>query len=357
MNGNNGIEAVTGRRLRRMTSAGASLLALCLAPAGFGWWAKPASAANLPSVTIGKAIDTIPFTVVDVALAQGYFEQNGVDVKIELVEGSSAANAAMVGGSLQFTCEAAAPLMLARSHNVPIMAVDALDTGVTLQLLVSNKWLAEHPIPADATFEQKMADLNGAIFAEVGTTEQTFYQLLRGWAGLPKLEGYRLVQIELQAAIAIGIERGIVDITLELPPISMQLMQQGHAKVFVDRSDVKQFDNVAYDILTTTASYAEQHPEITRAVATAVAQALNFMRNHPEETLALEQKHFPTLSKDVLQESLKFIPFAKDGIQSQEGWNKAVALAQQTGVLQGVTGAPEGVYWANKYIDRSKLGQ
>ena len=173
------------------------LLALSLALAGFGSWAKPVSAQTLPTVTIGKAVDTIPFTVVDVAIAEGYFKQNGVDVKEELVQGSSAANAAMVGGSLQFACEAAVPLMLARSHGVPIMAVDALDDGVTLQLLVSNKWLSEHPIAADATFEQKMADLNGSIFAEVGTTEQAFYGLLRGWAGLPKLDGYRLVQIEL----------------------------------------------------------------------------------------------------------------------------------------------------------------
>ena len=196
MNGRDEIQKISGRRLRRMASAGVPLLALSLALAGFGSWAKSGSAASLPSVTIGKAIDTIPFTVVDVALAEGYFEQNGVDVKEELVQGSSAANAAMVGGSLQFSCEAAAPLMLARSHGVPIMAVDALDGGVTLQLIVSSKWLAEHPLAADATFEQKMADLNGSIFAEVGTTEQTFYGLLRGWAGLPKLQGYRLVQIE-----------------------------------------------------------------------------------------------------------------------------------------------------------------
>ncbi|MGD0024946.1 MAG: ABC transporter substrate-binding protein [Xanthobacteraceae bacterium] len=357
MNSKDEIQAASGRRLRPMASAGVPVLALSLALAGFGSWAKPVSAQTLPSVTIGKAIDTIPFTVVDVALAEGYFEQNGVGVKIELVQGSSAANAAMVGGSLQFSCEAAAPLMLARSHGVPIMAVDALDDGVTLQLIVSSKWLAEHPLAADATFEQKMADLNGSIFAEVGTTEQAFYGLLRGWAGLAKLEGYRLVQIESQAAIAVAIQRGIVDVTLESPPISMELMEQGHAKVFVDRKDVPQFNNVAYDILTTTSSYAEQHPQITRGVATAIAQALNFMRNHPNETLAIEQKHFPNLSKTVLQQSLQFIPFAKDGMQSQKGWDSAVELAQQTGLIQNVKSAPEGAYWTNKYIDGSKLGQ
>jgi NitT/TauT family transport system substrate-binding protein len=357
MNGKDEIEEVSGRRLRRMAGAGVPLLALSLALAGFVSWAKPVSAQTLPTVTIGKAVDTIPFTVVDVALAEGYFKQNGINVKVELVHGSSAANAAMVGGSLQFSCEAADPLMLARSHGVPIMAVDALDEGVTLQLVVSTKWLSQHPLPAAATFEQKMADLNGAIFAEVGTTEQAFYGLLRGWAGLPKLEGYRVEQIESQAAIAVAIQKGIVDVTIQSPPRSMQLVQQGYAKHLVDRKDVKQFNNVAYDILTTTSSYAQEHPQITRAVATAIAQALNFMRNHPNETLALEQKHFPTLSKTVLQESLQFIPFAKDGMQSQKGWDDAVELAQQTGLIKGVTSAPEGVYWTNKYIDSSKLGQ
>ena len=81
------------------------------------------------------------------------------------------------------------------------------------------------------------------------------------------------------------------------------------------------------------------------------------MRNHPDETLAIEQKHFPNLSKTVLQQSLQFIPFARDGMQSQKGWDSAVALAQQTGLIQGVTGASEGVYWTNKYIGSSRLGQ
>jgi ABC-type nitrate/sulfonate/bicarbonate transport system substrate-binding protein len=358
MYGKDEIRKVSGRRLHRTAGAGVPLLALSLALAGcFGSWAKPVSAQTLPTVTIGKAVDTIPFTVVDVALAEGYFKQNGIDVKEELVQGSSAANAAMVGGSLQFACEDADPLMLARLHDVPVMAVDALDDGVGLQLIVSTQWLSQHPIAADATFEQKMADLNGSIFAEVGTTEQTFYGLLRGWAGLPKLTGYRLEQIGSQAAVAVAIQRGIVDDTIESPPNSMELMEQGYAKDLVDRKDVPQFNNVAYDLLTTTTSYAQEHPEITKAVATAIAQALNFMRNHPDETLAIEQKHFPNLSKTVLQQSLQFIPFAKDGMQSQKGWDSAVSLTQQTGLIQGIKNAPEGVYWTNKYIDTSKLGQ
>jgi NitT/TauT family transport system substrate-binding protein len=306
-------------------------------------------------VTIGKAVDTIPFTVIDVAQAQGYFERNGVKVEVQLVHGSSAANAAMLGGSLQFTCEAANPLMLARSHGVPIISVDALDDGVTLQLLVSAKWLAKHPVPANATFNEKMADLNGAILGEVGTTEQSFFGILRSWAGLPPTTGYKVEKIDSLAAVALALQKGIVDVSIQSPPHSFELTQKGDVEDFADRRNVERFNNVAYDILTTTSSYAEAHPEIVTRVATAIAQALNFMRTHPDEVLVLEQKHFSQLSKSVLQQSVAFTPFAKDGMQSQKGWENAVTLAQQTGLIKDVTSAPEGVYWTNKYIDRSKL--
>lgn len=356
MNDNSKILEETDGRLRRTVGPGALLLAATFALAGSCLSANPALAQTLPTVTIGKAVDTIPFTVVDVAIAQGYFKKNGVNVKEELVQGSSVANAAMVGGSMQFTCEAAVPLMLARSHGVPIMAVDALDDGVTLQLVVSKKWLAKHPITSSASFKQKMADLNGSIFAEVGTTDQAFYALLRGWAGLPKRKGYRVEALSSLAAVAVAVQRGIIDVTIQSPPHSVQLAQQGYATEFVDRKDVKQFNNVAYDILTTTSAYAKQHPKITKHVATAIAEALNFMRDHPKQTLVLEQKHFPKLSKAVLLNSLQFIPFAKNGMQSEKGWNSALQLAQQTGFVKGVKSVPEGDYWTNAYIDTSRLG-
>jgi NitT/TauT family transport system substrate-binding protein len=352
---------------RRLANIGASILAVNLMMASFGFLANPAEAApqrtgatgtserTLPTVTIGKAVNTIPFTVVDVAQAEGFFKRNGVAVKEVLLQGSSAANAAMVGGSLQFTCEAANPLMLARLHGVPIISIDALDTSVGLQMVVSNKWLKKHPIAANAPFKKKMADLNGSVFGSVSTTDQTFYRLLRGWAGLPEGAGYKSEQLGSQAAIALGMERGIVDVTIQSPPVSVEITQQGYGKNFVDRRDVKRFDNVAYDILTTTSSYAQKHPRITTDVATAIAQALDFMRKHPKQVLLIEQKHFPKLSKAVLQQSVEFIPFAKDGMQSQAGWSRAVKLAQQTGFIKNVKSAPEGIYWTNKYIDLSRL--
>lgn len=343
--------------LRRTTFLGASLMAAALAFASSCSWTSPASADDLTTVTIGKAVDTLPYTVEDVGIAKGFFKKNGVNVKEILVQGSSVASAAMVGGSLQFALEAAVPLMLARSHGVPLIAVDAIDNSVTLQFLASKQWLAKHPAPAAATLKQKMADLNGSVLAQVGATDPAFYALLRGWAGLPKQQGYRIESMDSQAGATVAIQRGIVDVLVASPPHSVQLTQAGEAVDFVDRKDVPQFNGVAYDLLTTTEDYAKKNPQIVTAVATAVAETLNFMREHPNQTLAIVQNHYPTLDKSVLQQSLQFIPIAKNGLQSQKDWDRAVALAQETGFVKGVKAAPEGVYWTNQYIDMSKLGK
>lgn len=319
--------------------------------------ATAAPSAALPTVVIGKAVDTIPFTVVDVAIAQHFFEKNGVNVKVELVRGSSAANAAMVGGSLQFACEAANPLMLARQAGVPLIAIDAIDRGVTLQLVVSTKWLQAHPVAAGASLKTKMAALDGAVFGEVSTTDLSYFHLLRGQAGLPIDTGYRVEQIGTQAAIALAIQKGLIDVTMQSPPSSMKLVDGGFAQILIDRNDVGNWDNTAYDIMVTTSTYAKAHPDTTKAVAMAVAEGLNFMRAHPNQTLAIEKAHFASLSSSVLEKSLKFIPFAPNGLQSQASWDNAVNLAQGTGVIKGVTSAPEGAYWTNEYIDVAKLGQ
>ncbi|MHB8695942.1 MAG: ABC transporter substrate-binding protein [Solirubrobacteraceae bacterium] len=333
-----------------------------MALAGCGAVSAPTSSATktpavLPTVVIGKAVDTIPFTVLDVAIAQHLFEKNGVNVKVELMRGSSEANAAMVGGSLQFACEAANPLMLARQKGIPLISIDALDQGVTLQLVVSSKWLSAHPLPANASLKEKMAALDGAVFGEVSTTDLSYFHLLRSMAGLPVATGYRVEQIGTQAAIALAIQKGLIDVTMQSPPSSMRLIADGSAQNLVDRNDVGNWDNTAYDILVTTSTYAAAHPDTTRAVATAIAESLNFMRAHPNQTLAIEKQHFASLSPSVLEQSLKFIPLAPNGLQSQTGWDNAVALAKNTGVIKGVTSAPEGTYWTNKYIDTTKLGQ
>ncbi len=352
---------MTKTLIRQMTGSGVSMLLLGLALTGCGAQSSSAptgkSAKPLPTVVIGKAVDTIPFTVVNVAQAEHFFQKNGVKVKDELLNGSSQANAALVGGSLQFVCEAANPLLLARSKGIPLISIDALDRGVTLQLAVSNKWLKAHPVPKNASLKTKMSDLNGAIYGEVSTTDLSDFELLRRMAGLPATSGYQVDEVGNEAEDAVEVEKGTIDAFMVSPPSSMQVFDQGYAREFVDRYDIPSWKNTAYDIFVTTSTYAKAHPNITRDVATAVAESLNFMIAHPHQTLAIEEHHFPSINARILKQSVAFIPFASNGLQSQARWNNAVQMARETGFIKGNVVAPQNQAWTNQYIDLAKLKQ
>src|SRR6478609_2098883 len=112
------VSGVSGRKRVRRLPAALACAAIAVAVAacgsagtGSGGGQAPAagssngsapSGGNLSSVTIGKAVDTIGFTTVDVAQANGYFAKEGVKTSSELLSGSSTAFAALQSGSVNF---------------------------------------------------------------------------------------------------------------------------------------------------------------------------------------------------------------------------------------------------------------
>ncbi|WOP19714.1 ABC transporter substrate-binding protein [Raineyella sp. LH-20] len=91
-----------------------------------------------PSVTIGKAVDTIGFSAIDVAQEMGYFEDAGVTVKSQLLEGSSQTTAALQSHSIQFATLSSSALLLASSKGVHLQAICSLDHGVSVQIVAAS---------------------------------------------------------------------------------------------------------------------------------------------------------------------------------------------------------------------------
>jgi hypothetical protein len=89
-------------------------------------------------------------------------------------------------------------------------------------------------------------------------------------------------------------------------------------------------------------------------VATALSRAENLMATDPGKVIALEQKHFPSYSKDELMQSLKQVQWTTNGTFTQPMWDDAVKVSQQMGQLKGAVDTQENGLWTNKYIDTAK---
>lgn len=339
-----------GRRVAALVSVlvlGGSALAGCGAAAS--------GSEGMPTVTIGKAVDTIGFSAVDVAEQMGYFKDAGVNVKTELLQGSSQATAALQGGSIQFATLSSTALLLAASQGVKLQAITSLDHGVSVQVVVGNQWAQDHSLSASEPLEQRMQGLAGAKDAAISSTGTSVLKLMMQQHGAdPNSVDYVTVGSDAAGAAALG--HGTLQVFVGSPPSTYYMARSANSTILAAASEVPDLKQMAYDILISDPGWAQSHSDTATAVATALARAENLMATDPEKVLSLEQQHFPTYSADDLMQSLKNVQWTTNGTFTQPMWDDAVKASQDMGQLKGSVDTSQDGLWTNKYVDTAKLG-
>jgi ABC-type nitrate/sulfonate/bicarbonate transport system substrate-binding protein len=312
--------------------------------------------AKTTQVTIGKAVDTIGFTTVDVAQSKGYLAKEGVSAKDELLGGSSTAFAALQSGSVQFVTASSTALLNAKAKGLPIEAVASLDYGVSLQLIASNSWIKAHHLSAQQPLNTVMRGLSGATLGVVSTTDLTYNHYLMRQAGVDQNK-FKTISIKTQSAALAALQHGEIDAFLLSPPNSFLSQAQGGAQIIASLHSVPLLSKMAYDVLVVDSAYAKSHPDVVKSVATGMSMADNVMAKDPNSVLAVEKKHYPAMSDQVLLQSLKYVTFAPDGKMTQEGWQDARDESAQTDVagVSSVGISPTSGTWTNDFIKTGDL--
>lgn len=300
-----------------------------------------------PSVTVGKAVDTIGFAALDVAQAKGYFAREGVQVKLTQLGGSSVASSALQGGSIQFAAAASLPLLLAREKGLPFVSVASMDYGVPLQFIVSTSYQARHPFGESSAPLRRMTALGGSRLAPVSSTDTGFFQLLLARAGMPK-NSVSLVRFQSVSAAVAAMKHNKIDGTMGSPPNSLAPVLDGSARLVLSARDIPEFRDMSYDLLLTTKKFTTSHPDTARKVVTALGMADDFIIAHPDQALQILAEHFPGYSTDVLRRSLALVTFSPGARQTAEQWDNAVRTYVSAGLVKP-TQAREGDAWTNQY--------
>jgi ABC-type nitrate/sulfonate/bicarbonate transport system substrate-binding protein len=328
------------------------LPALLLAACGGSPAAAPASSAAAPlSVAMGHPVDNSTQAPVHVAADNGYFELMGAKVDQKVLGGSSQTNAALVGGSIQFATTSTIAFLLARKAGVPLYAVESILSGAQMQVVVSNQWAESHGLTKDQPLDTRIKALQGAQFGSIGSSDRGYLQFLFGKVGLPS-DAARLVTMQSASDLTTALSNNTINAFITSPPNSYVAEEKGQGKVLID--SVPPWDDVEYFLLVTTSDYAKQHPDVVKAVATAVAKGNNQVLKHPDDAVAIERKHFPSFSEDTMKRSVAALKFSPDGLQSAAEWSQASTLFQQTGLTDSLIEVKEGTDWSNQFVDKIK---
>lgn len=335
-------------RRRARTAALGVTLGLAVIIAGGPGEPRGEAAGDLGTVAIGKAADTIGFAIADVAVHEGFFERRGVHAEIAALGNSTVANAALSAGSVQFAMASATALLLARSKGLPLIAVAEQIYGASTQLMVRKKLLATASVNRQTPVRQRLQILQNAVLAVSGPTAQGAFASAFQMVGLEAHPRY--VILRNQEAAAAAMRNDQIDGFFGSPPAVFQLVADGVGVVLLSGREIPGWEDAAYDVTITTHTYAQAHPEITRAVAQAIGQADDFVREHREAALVILGQHYRGLGRPVLTQTLNAVTFAEHGRMTQRQWAAALRLAIAQQFAPATYQIREGVDWTNAYL-------
>lgn len=303
--------------------AAVGVLALAACDGGGSRGPEPDDTVASTAITVG-VIPIVDVAPIYLGVAEGFFEDEGLDVTLELAQGGAAIVPAVVSGDYQFGFSNVTSLLLAASNNVPLKAVAAgnFSTGGAPDF-------GGVVVSADSDI-QTAADLAGRSVA-VNTLnnigDSTIRNVVEQDGGDPvAVDFVEMGFPDMPAAVAAN----QVDAAWILEPHLTRAIDQGARVVSWNYAETD--PDLMIAAYFTSQQYAADNPEIVEAFAAALNRSFDFAEANPDETRA------------ALDEYTEIDPAVKDAMVmprfATEFSESSVQLLADLAFTYGLVGEP-----------------
>ena len=321
--------------------------ALLLAACGGGSQVEK-SKSGLTEVHYGLPTASYFITTVGVqfALQNGYFRDEGLDVKVTPLPGATTAIRSMLSGEQQIVNTGGDTAFLSWQNGAPIKIIDSPIAKGTDVLITRSEI-------------KSIKDLAGKRFAisDPGSTAEVLGKLLLRRNGVDP-GSVQFVALGSPADRIRALLAGQVDATaattLVLEPV-IKAVQEG--KVNVLTSFAKEFPDIPLSYNITTDRFIQQNPDVLVKFLRAEIKGYRWAQENPEEAAKIAVKYIKETSLEVLTQGTKGMSelgvYGVDGGITEEGVTKTQKALQDLGTLKEAV-KPTDV--ANFQLVRQALG-
>lgn len=296
---------------------------------------RKARAATLTPVTIVQSTISFNFVPIYIAQTAGYFKQEGIDLSVVLAGGGPKAMTGLIGGGGQFSASVFFDGMMA--HRRGLTDVRALATLSLFQnpMAVLNTVAKERGITPAMPLKQRLDAMKGLKIGITtpGATSDMFMRYIFRANGLNPDRDLQIIPLGGVSAQIAALQAGRVDGCSCLPPVDVIAGAQGLTMEVLDREkDFPQLAGVTYGTLYGLASYNKAHPEVTNAMARALARAALLLSRDPDAAKQatrpflkeLDQATYDTAWKTYFPEMPKSLDISKESFDKELEFEKAV---------------------------------
>ena len=261
----------------------------------------PARADNLQS-SLALPTTSLTFSSAYVAQDLGLWTKNGIEVKTVVIVGVGSPNA-VIAGSVDFTITTASTFLRAASRGQRMLAVANLLDRPMMEIVLRKDIADAAGFDPNAPLAERAKILKGRVMAVDGiyTNIHAFLQLVAIKAGLDPETDMKvapLVASNMPAALA---SHSIDGFSASLP-WTTQAVASGEAVLLASspRGDVPELIPFAYGVVMTRPGLCQDHRPVCAAMVAGLAAANSYIREHPQDALALLKKRFPQTPDSVL---------------------------------------------------------
>ena len=291
-----------------------------------------AAAGSGETITIGVGGQTL-LTYLPTTLAQelGYYEEEGLNVELQDLQGGSKALTAMLGGSTDVTSGYYEHTIQMQAKNQPVKAFVDMGLSSGLALVVAPD--SEGTITSIEDLEGKNVGVTSP-----GSSTDMFVKFLLAKNGMQQTDA-AVSAIGAGSSAVAAVEQNQVDAAVMLEPdVSVLAKRIGHDPVVLE--DVRTVEGLkeVFDTgswpsasLYAKTEWLDQNKETAGKLAKAIKRTLEFIDGHSGEEIAAEMpEKFAGGDKDLYAKVIEDLKktLSKDGSFTEDGV-KAVLKTQQ----------------------------
>lgn len=267
------------------------------------------TAARAEETSLALPAVSLTFTSAYVAKDQGFWESQGLTVKTVDIQGVGSPNA-VIAGSVDFTLTTASTFGRAAARGQRMLVIANLLDRPMMELVMRKDVAEAAGFNAKASLPERARSLKGMTIGIDGvyTNLHAFTQLVALRAGLDPEKDLRVAPMTAPNMPAALQTKAIDGFTSSLP-WTIDAVQSGAAVMVASsaRGDLPELLPFNYSVLMTRPQLCTEHRSVCEKMAHGFVLAAQFIRDHPQETVALVAKRFAQTSPAVLTSAVETI--------------------------------------------------
>jgi ABC-type nitrate/sulfonate/bicarbonate transport system substrate-binding protein len=300
----------------------------------------PAIAQSQTTLRVPVVSRTVFYLPAWTAEKQGFFKDEGLDVKIEVYDGS----------------EKIFHDLRAGTHQIAIASIESVIAeaykGGTLRIVAGIAKRPPHFIIAQPEIKT-LADLKGKTIGVVSMHEGTTFFV----ADIAKAGGFALGDVKVEAVggsptRALLLKERKIDMGLQPYPLSYEAEAQGFTNLGAMAKLVPDYQFVSVMV---DENWASKNRRVLAGFLKALRRGTEYMFAHPDESAELGAKELrtsPAFARRALEDTLSMDIMARDLSLADASLRRVFSIMQQAGVL-----GRDLPFEPAKFVDESYLAE